>query len=205
MKKILYGSFVDYILTRDKSKKRFIKNLKKRGNYNVAQDFYMPLRTCLIQLCKKNKSIEELDTMYNKLADERKKVNYASVISKIKEFLQNEKYLWVQPDKLQVMYGGLEISVNPELGLKIGDQTHFIKLYFKKDKISRVKVNLLLKIMQDTYRQNKDNIIVSIWDIRNGLLYSNSADENINIPYDLELEALNWLKTWEEEAEEDKN
>lgn len=202
----MYGSFVDYILTKDKSKNRFIKNFKKRGNYNAAQDFYLPLRTCLIQLCKKNKCVEELDTMYNKLSDERKKSNYTTVISKIKEFLQNEKYDWVQPDKLQIIYGGLEISVNPELGLKIGEQTHFVKLYFKKDKISQAKVNLLLRIMQDTYRQNEDNIIVSIWDIRNGLFYSNNANKNINIPYDLELEASNWIKAWEEvEVEEDKN
>lgn len=72
MKKIMYGSFIDYVLTKEKSKKRFIKTIKNRGKYSVAGDFYMPLRNCIIQLCKKNKNIQELDTMYDKLSDERK-------------------------------------------------------------------------------------------------------------------------------------
>lgn len=202
MKKIMYGSFVDYILTKDKSKKAFIRKMKTRGNYSVAKDFYMPLRNCIIQVCKKNKSIDELDNMHNKLSDQRKKNSYAFVIAKIKDFLLNENYSWVQPDRVQIEYGGLDITVNPELGLKLDNKIHFIKLYFKIDKINQAKVNLLIKIMQDSYNNHCNDITVAVLDVRNGIFYTNNAKDSIEIPYNLDSEALNWLKTWED-IEED--
>lgn len=57
--------------------------------------------------------------------------------------------------------------------------------------------------MQDSYKDDEEEIIVSVWDVRNGILHSNNSKTNINIPYDLEAEAANWLKIWDELDEDE--
>jgi len=196
MKKITYGSFAEYILKKDKSKMRFVRNFKERKAYSVEKDFYKPLRDCILKICKQNKSIDELDNMHNKLSDARKKVCYAPTINGFKDFLQGRKYKWVNPERVILNYSDLDVIVNPELGLEIGNTLYFIKLHLNKERIPKEKVDLLMKIMQDSYKDSNKNIMVAVLDVRNGFFYTANIESDLKIPYKLDIEAQNWIETW---------
>jgi len=198
MSEIGYDSFADYILKKEKHKKTFVRGIKKRAPYSPKTDYYLQLRVRLKQICKKHDSLNTLDEMLSKLTNLNKKNGYPVLITKIKEFLAPKKYTWVDPSKKVIQYGDLAIRVNPELGLKIGNTIYFIKLYLKKTKITTEKINILKKIMQEAYSEIDENIHVAIFDVRGGNFYSIPINQNMELTYDLQKEASNWCKVWEE-------
>ena len=113
--------------------------------------------------------------------------------------MQGIKYSWVEPPKNTIEYSGLLLKVNPEIGLKINNETLFIKLYFKKSPINGMKVKVMQKIMQDALQSDFPETKVAILDIRRGILYKTIINEEIKIPYNLEQEALLWQKYAEED------
>lgn len=198
MSEIGYDSFTDYILKKEKQKKKFVQSIKTRGAYSPERDYYLPFRRSVKRVCKKNDDLSKLDEMHSKLSDPRKKSGYTILIKNIKEFLQSKDYSWIDLDKATLFYGKLAISVNPELGLEIGNTKYFIKLYLKKPKITIEKINLLKKIMQDAYTNVDENIHVAIFDVRRGNFYSVPSQQSVGLTYDLDKEASNWCETWEE-------
>ncbi len=57
-----------------------------------------------------------------------------------------------------------------------------------------MKVKVMQKIMQDALQRDFQEAKVAILDIRRGILYKATIDEEIKIPYNLEQEALIWQK-----------
>ena len=86
-----------------------------------------------------------------------------------------------------------------EIGLKIEDEEFFIKMYFKKPDLKKDKVDILLKIMQDAYKEEFPNANFAVWDVRRGSLYQVKASDDIRVSYNFEQEAKNWLKYATEE------
>lgn len=198
MGEVMYTDFAEYIIKKDKYKKNFVRGIKKRGPYSPKTDYYLQLRVTTKQTCKKLDNLNKLDEMVSKLTNSNKKNSYPALIAKIKEFLASKKYTWVEPSKEIIQYGNLAIRINPELGLRIGNTTYFIKLYLKKPKITMEKINILKKIMQEAYSKLDENIHVAVFDARSGNLYSIPIDQTMELPYNLNKEASNWCKDWEE-------
>lgn len=205
MKKLTLNSFVDYVLRSNKSKKNFVRNYKNKGDYKPEQDFYKPLRSCIIRICKKNKSTDEFDSMFDKLKDDRKKKVYVTFINSAKLFLENKHYSWIEPERIALNINGLDIIVNPELGFIIDDKKYFVKLYLKKEKIKQEKRELLLNIMQQTYKNYSEEINVAVLDLRDGVLYTANREISVKVGDKVDLEAENWIKIWQELEEEENH
>ena len=62
-----------------------------------------------------------------------------------------------------------------------------------------MKVKVMQKIMQDALQCDFPEAKVAILDIRRGILYKATIDEEIKIPYNLEQEALIWQRYAEED------
>mgnify|MGYP000809078189 FL=1 len=72
-------------------------------------------------------------------------------------------------------------------------------MYFKKQPLNATKVKVMIKIMQDTFKEDYPNARYAVWDIRQNIFYDKKANEVIKIPYNLKQEALIWLKYASEE------
>jgi len=198
MSSIIFERFADYILKKEKSKKNFVHKIINQGDYEAKKDYYLQLRIKLINLLKKNKSLEELDELIS-VVSSKKTNNYRVLIENIQSFLKGRNYKWIDPQKGEINYSGLTVNVNPEIGLLIDGTTYYIKIYFKQQEISIKKVCILEKIMQDFCKEENNNVKLAVWDIKRCKMHFKDSQEIINIDYDLNKEALNWLRYAAEE------
>lgn len=82
----------------------------------------------------------------------------------------NDIEFGVIPKKVVWSSGALNVSCNPEIGVRIAGQATFIKLYPKKEKLALRKVEPLLALLERTHGgPDRD---VGVLDVRRGLLHS---------------------------------
>lgn len=195
---IVYEWFANFVTEKAQKRKKYVSRIVNRDPYSHVTDFYLKLRRNLVSIIKKNRSLTDLNDILKNL-NPQKHVHYEALIDQIQNFMQGIKYTWVEPPKNTIEYSGLLINVNPEIGLKINNETLFIKLYFKKPPIDGMKVKVMQKIMQDALQNDFPGTKVAILDIRRCILYKATIDEEVKIPYNLEQEALIWQKYAEED------
>ena len=198
MPDIVFERFADYLIKKIQHRKSYVKRIVNQKKYDPVEDYYLKLRQRLISLLKKQAPLSELDNIIKNLTPKRID-NYEFLIYQIQLFLKYKKYCWVTPPRNQVDYADLSLIVNPEIGLKIEDEEFFIKMYFKKPDLKKDKVDILLKIMQDAYKEEFPNANFAVWDVRRGSLYQVKASDDIRVSYNFEQEAKNWLKYATEE------
>ncbi len=168
MQKLSLTTFVDIISASGIPKSTKTRNALKQTNYHPAKDYYKQVRERIISLHENNKTKQYLSSLNHSLNNENKRNNYAEIISQYIKWMGNKKFKWFDPPYGIYKKDKILIRVNPELGLKINDEKHAIKLYFKSDKLSKAKADIIMGIM-DECLQTKD--IMSVLDIRRGKLF----------------------------------
>lgn len=196
---IIFEWFANFVIEKPNKRKRYIHKIVNKEPYAFEKDFYSTFRIKLISAIKKYKSLTELNQMLKKI-NSKKYDHYEVLIDQIQNFMQGVKYTWIEPPKNIIEYSGLQLKVNPEIGININNETLFIKMYFKQKQIGTEKVNVMLKIMQDSIKEDYPNAKVAILDIRHCELHKRDVNEEVIIPYNLEQEA----KVWQKYVEEDK-
>lgn len=195
---IIYEWFANFVTEKPNKRKKYVNKIISKEPYAFEKDYYSVLRIKLISTIKKNKSLIELNQMLKKI-NPKKHNHYEVLIDQIQNFMQGVKYIWVEPPKNIIEYSGLQLKVNPEIGININGETLFIKMYFKQDQIENEKVNVMLKIMQDSIKEDYQNAKVAILDVRRCELHKKDINEEIIIPYNLDQEARVWQRYVEED------
>ncbi len=195
---IIYEWFANFVTEKPNKRKKYVNKIINKEPYAFEKDYYSVLRIKLISTIKKNKSLIELNQMLKKI-NPKKHNHYEVLIDQIQNFMQGVKYIWVEPPKNIIEYSGLQLKVNPEIGININGETLFIKMYFKQDQIENEKVNVMLKIMQDSIKEDYQNAKVAILDVRRCELHKKDINEEIIIPYNLDQEARVWQRYVEED------
>ena len=195
---IIYEWFANFVTEKPNKRKKYVNKIINKEPYAFEKDYYSVLRIKLISTIKKNKSLIELNQMLKKI-NPKKHNHYEVLIDQIQNFMQGVKYIWVEPPKNIIEYSGLQLKVNPEIGININGETLFIKMYFKQDQIENEKVNVMLKIMQDSIKEDYQNAKVAILDVRRCVLHKKDINEEIIIPYNLDQEARVWQRYVEED------
>lgn len=195
---IIYEWFANFVTEKPNKRKKYVNKIINKEPYAFEKDYYSVLRIKLISTIKKNKSLIELNQMLKKI-NPKKHNHYEVLIDQIQNFMQGVKYIWVEPPKNIIEYSGLQLKVNPEIGININGETLFIKMYFKQDQIENEKVNVMLKIMQDSIKEDYQNAKVAILDVRRCELHKKDINEEIIMPYNLDQEARVWQRYVEED------
>lgn len=176
MKKISIqlSDFVDFIIKSGSSKLTKVRTIKNRPPYHPSKDFWRPLRKQIIQYHigdKKNK--KEFDKLLLGLTDKKKINRYPELIQAYKRFLGRKKITHFAISKRTWSHGGLEININPEIGLIINDQKYIIKFYFKADKLSKSKIEVILLLLEKNYKAEiSKGVKVGILDVPKSKLIS---------------------------------
>ena len=111
-----------------------------------------------------------------------KERNYSLIVKGYRKFWGTKKIAWFDPPKGNWVRGDLQVSVNPELGLLINGKKHVVKLYFKAEKLSKLRVRTILRLIQK--RVGADDVRVALLDVRNSKLYVGDAGDK---PDDVDL------------------
>lgn len=173
--KVPLTTFVDFVSKSGTPKLTVVRKFKHRPPYDPATDFYKPLRDEVVRIHQKGESKKALDAFVSN-SHAKKQANYAAVVAGYKKFLGAKAVSWFAPPTATWDAGPITVSVNPELGLEIGGTKYVIKLYFKGEKLSLNKTEVVNHLMNVTLASSKVPMTFGVLDMRNGKLYTTKAD-----------------------------
>jgi hypothetical protein len=137
------------------------------------------------------------DASLDEVDDPKKQENYQRIRRGLRKWAGvrgKRRYVWQTPKRAVWKSNGLTVIIGPELWVDIDGQSYVIKLYFKSDKLSQQKVNLLLHLMQVTIGKNG---AVGILDLPQGKLFLQTQDPPDGIDTLLEAEAAAFTVLWD--------
>lgn len=151
MIRISLTDFVEFVSKVGSPKITKVREIKNRPEYHPSRDFYKHLRVGIKAFHEEGHTDKNgyFSSILATNPDSKKQSKFNELVKGYKRFLgtktiqnqNNENVIWT--------YDRLEISVNPELCLSIDGEKHLIKLYFKSDELTKLKIDVILYLMQN--------------------------------------------------------
>ena len=146
-----------------------VANVKKRGPYDPAADFYKPLREGIIDLHQRGDKKDELGKILKGLTDPKKIANYPDLIDGYRSWWGRKDLEWFSPPRGVFSHRNVDVTVNPELGLRIKGVPHVIKLHLTKtEKLSKPRLDVVTFLMEQELRALMPEARMCVLDVRNG-------------------------------------
>lgn len=175
MIRISLTDFVDIVSKSGTPKATKIAQVKNRVPYNPAADFYKVIRDTIIEMHSASRGKAHLRELLSSLVDQKKASNYPGVVDGYLKWWGRKTLEWFTPPSGIFSDHGMEVSINPELGLNIDGQPHVIKLYFKSEPLSKMRVDIATHLMEVSLRPNCHyNEIIGVLDTRRSRFITSS-------------------------------
>jgi hypothetical protein len=154
------------------SKARKVAAIKRRPAYNPAFDFYKPLREEMAKMHRQGRDIVELRSFADKVSDRKKVGNYQNAIDGYLRWCSKKAIEWFEPARGVYSKHGVEVSVNPELGVSVDGKRHLVKLYFKDEPLQRLRTDVVTVLMEASLRDAcHGGEAMALLDVRKGKLF----------------------------------
>lgn len=149
-----------------------VRQIKMRDAYSPATDFYRPLRTALTDVHANNKGRASLDAIIPSIVDRKKIGKYQELVDGYKKYWGRKNIQWFEPPRGIYSHAGVDVRINPELGLVIDGKRTVVKLYLKSDEISKQRIELIPVLMEVVLRPllHEDDV-VALLDVRKAKLH----------------------------------
>ncbi|MCZ7664805.1 MAG: hypothetical protein M5U22_18630 [Thermoleophilia bacterium] len=173
MPRISLTDFVDIVSKSGTPKATKVIQVKNRPKYEPAVDFYKPVRDFIVDAHRTGEPKSILAAALDSITDPKKLGNYPDVVTGYRKWWGSKALVWF--DSPAGIFGarGIEVVVNPELGLIVNGQRHLIKLYFKANALAKNRVDIVTHLMEFTLRSScPRGEIMSVLDIRRAKLIS---------------------------------
>ena len=152
MPRISLTDFVDIVAASGTPKATKVRQVKTRPEYQPAFDYYKQLREG-IEECHRSKAPKgQLDDHVGDIRDPKKVQNYKAILAGYKRWWGRKDLRWFEAPSELFSRAGVDVGVNPELGLRINGAPHLIKLYFKADPLSKSRVDVITHLMETCLR-----------------------------------------------------
>lgn len=176
MPRITLTDLIEVVTKSGSPKATKVSQLKNRQAYDPATDFYKALREGLVALHKKGGAKSDLASLAKGLADPKKAANYPPMITGYRRWWGTKVVEWFPPPTETYTSSGIDVAVNPEIGLRINGQAHVIKLYLKTDALTKTKADLIVTLMHHVLGPSQSaETQFSVLDVRNSKLFTFSA------------------------------
>ena len=162
-------TFLDIASAAGTPKVTAVRRLKERADYSPAHDFWLPLRRAIVE-AHRNEDVGVLDRLMPTIRDKKKLSNYPARIQAHKRWWGKSDYTWFTPPDGDWNHGGVSVRVNPELGLMDGSVPMAVKLYFKTERLSKLRLDVILHLLETTVTFASQNGTVGILDVPRGKL-----------------------------------
>lgn len=194
---ISLSDFIEYVSKSGTTKFSKVKEINRREDYHPSKDFWRTLREAIIELHTKNRDKSDLDEVLKGLTDRKKQNRYPELVKQYKSFLGRKKIEWFEPPNKEWKFENLKVKLNPELGLDINGKLYVIKLWFKAEKLSKAKAELILLLLNEKLQTKKfKDVTFAILDIGNKKLFDSTKLTSAEFPL-LEAEALSFIRIWD--------
>lgn len=191
--RISLTDFVDFVARPAMSAKLSkVREIKHRGPYSTASDYYRPVREAVIRTHAGGRDKWEIRDM---LARHEHLGRLESLADAYIGWWGQRRLDWFEPGWQIASLHGLEISINPELGLAIDGRPHLIKLYFKEDPLSPLLADVAARLMARELNYGPRDTAMSVLDVRRRCLHRLTPRLDLDALLDAELAAFRAL--WE--------
>ncbi|MGO1072482.1 hypothetical protein [Lysobacter sp. CA199] len=175
MAKISLTDFVDVVSKSGTPKATKVAQIKNRPEYGPAQDFYKIFRDGIIELHKRDDEKSELKSILLKTTDEKRLAHYPGMVKGYSKWWGKRTLSWFTPATSTYSNSGIDVSVNPELGINIDGLNYIVKMYMKSEKLTKPRAELITELMEKTLRPLiKNNARIGILDVKNSKIFEHT-------------------------------
>ncbi|MCE5254499.1 MAG: hypothetical protein LLG45_09920 [Actinomycetia bacterium] len=173
MPRISLTDFVDIVSKSGTPKANKVAQIKNRPEYGPALDFYKPIREFIVDNHKRSLPKFATPAALACVGDPKKKTNYEAVAEGYRKWWGNKTLEWFEPPVATFSAHGVDVVVNPELGLVVNGRPLVIKLYFKADPLSKARIDVVTHMMEETLRPGlSGGETMAVLDVRRAKLIS---------------------------------
>lgn len=191
MNRISLTDFVDIVSRAGVQKFNKVVQIKARAPYSPSVDFYKRLREQIVRVHAEGLAKSELKAVLRQISNETKLKHFPDVLSGYEKWWGRKQLEWFVPPHRLITSHGVELAVNPELGLVVNGEPHVIKLYFKGEPLSKHKVSLAAALMQNVLEHPIEGGRFSVLDARAGKLFTPSGPvKGMDAMLDIELQYI---------------
>lgn len=171
MPQLSLTDFVDIALRAGTPKLTKVREIKNRPRYEPSTDFWRALRLRIIEAHEQGHGPGHLSKSMVALTDRKKKTAYPPLVEAYKKWWGRKEYEWFKPPTEMWTSGPVSVSVNPEIGLRVDERETVIKLYFKADKLTKNRLDVILYLMQETLGAEAPGATMGVMDVRHSKLF----------------------------------
>jgi hypothetical protein len=176
LRQISLLEFVDYYFRNASQKNAKLKTFVDK--YDKDHDFYKIVRETIVRIHKKSLEPAILESVIGKTRNNTKLKQYPKIVDSYKEWWGRRDLKWFKPPKAPFVKHGVQISINPELGLIIDGSPYLIKLYFKKPIFQPIWADMTISLMSCLLPKlcnNPQSTKIAVLDIRREELFTNTT------------------------------
>jgi hypothetical protein len=192
MPDISLTDFVDFALAPGPTRLTKVRQLKARGDYDPAHDYWRQLREGIAAYNEGDLTAKGLENIA-RIAAPHKRANYEAALKGFKKFDKKAPTETQLPLRTRRWIAGdLSVRVNPELSYAVDGTKLCIKLYFKKSPpLTKDRMEAILLLMQQTIKAYRPALL----DVQTGrLIEANGFRKDLDIL--LRAEALAFCEMW---------
>ncbi|WP_156180985.1 hypothetical protein [Desulfovibrio sp. TomC] len=178
MPQLSLTDFVDIVSKSGTPKATKVREVKYRPAYTPASDYYKKIKHAIIACHKHNLPISTLEDAATNTS-KHKIQNYMTICNGYTKWLSAKKTVWISPPCFTFEHAGVAVNINPELGLSINNQYYYIKLYFKAEKLTKNRIDIINYLMKNCLcGLTSDSTSVAVLDIRNSRLIKDHSNNS---------------------------
>lgn len=180
MPQLSLTEFVDIVSKSGSPKATKVAQVKARPEYDPAFDFYKPLREGIVDIHRLSSGKTALGGLIIGITDAKKLRKYPRLIEGYKKWWGRKEFSWFAPPRTLFTMGKIDIIVNPELGLEYNNERHITKLYFKDEKLSKLRIGVITYLMKTCFQQlDSKGFKFDILDVGNSKLFTGQIDSSL--------------------------
>ena len=178
--KISLTRFIDFVIKTGSPKLTSVKTTKQQliEGYSPAFDYYKKFREEVVEMHVHDEPVSRLESLAASIVNnDGKQANYSLLAKGYRRFYgPSRQFKWFEPPSSDWDIGMMTVRVNPELGLRIGDDDVVIKLHLKDEKLSKKELVTVLHLMRTALEYEPiSNRVYAILDVRRGKLFRESS------------------------------
>lgn len=176
MPRLSLSDTVDIISKAGSPKATKVSQVKNRDQYQPFSDFYKRLKSGIIDIHEAGGTKSALDNIATSQTDSKKRSVYPVVIKGYKKWWGSKQLGWYAPFSQTYTQHGVDVRVNPDLGLYINGVPHLIKLYLKDEKLMKARVDVITALMETALgAQAQPGTVMAVIDVRNGKMFTGTG------------------------------
>jgi hypothetical protein len=162
---------VDVVTRSGTPKATKVREIKHRAPYSPATDFYKPFRDGIIDIHRNNQPRGDVKSL-SEQTDPKKVANYLALVSGYHKWWGRKTLDWFDPETETWGAHGVDIRVNPELGLQVNGTRHLVKLYLKGSPLAKTRIEVITHLMHESLAPLvPKGTVLSVLDVRNAKLF----------------------------------